>query len=190
MKKLILTVLACSFACAMQAASMTWSTGALKTAGINGAMTGTALFPGFVYCFLGADNSAAKIAAAGGANTWQNFVTAQGSAGNELSNYTKATASNGIAYQSTASTQTFTGGTSFYLVIFDGSSAQSAGNYMVTTVMIKTLGSGGSQLYAFGTANGGYVPSVWSPIPEPATLALMGIGLAVVGLRRKFRKAA
>lgn len=32
------------------------------------------------------------------------------------------------------------------------------------------------------------MPTQWTPVPEPGTFALMGIGLAVLGLRRRFMK--
>jgi hypothetical protein len=33
-----------------------------------------------------------------------------------------------------------------------------------------------------------YTPGVWAPIPEPSSMALLAIGAAALGFRRKFRK--
>jgi hypothetical protein len=33
-----------------------------------------------------------------------------------------------------------------------------------------------------------YTPGVWTPVPEPTSMALLAIGAAALGFRRKFRK--
>lgn len=74
----------------------------------------------------------------------------------------------------------------YYMIVFDGT--YTAGNYAVaspaanTTVTLAT--SNGSVAFAAATGAG----STWAAVPEPTSMALLALGVAAVGLRRRFKK--
>jgi hypothetical protein len=64
--------------------------------------------------------------------------------------------------------------------------ANGSGDKTTAETMVWT--TSGSPLYGGATGTLGQF-NVWVPVPEPTSMALLGLGAAVVGLRRKFRKS-
>lgn len=67
------------------------------------------------------------------------------------------------------------------------SSIENATHYWVSTVQSKTMANiaSANTTYTFT----GSTTMVWTVVPEPTSMALLAIGGAVLGLRRKFKKA-
>jgi len=70
-----------------------------------------------------------------------------------------------------------------FMVVFDAGDYDSADKFQLTTGITKTLGSA-TQTFGFGT-EGLLQPGNWEGIPEPATMALVGVGIVALGLRRR-----
>jgi len=181
MKKMMMIAAVALLAIGAQAGAISWSTLSLKTADVNNAFTTTNLGstgnPGIALLFLGDSTAQAATAAALANGTF----TSAGAVASAVFG-TKGTASG--LYGSYTS-----GAISAYIVVFDDSAVPAADgskNYMISTVITKTFTATGNQTYAFGTVAGTWTD--YGVVPEPASAALLAVGAAVFGLRRKFRK--
>lgn len=184
MKKTVVALLVAFVVGSVHGGSVNWNITNLGTAGGGGSMVGTSLANGLVYGFVGSssDASAASIAAQGGATTWTAFLSGyvNPQLGTALTSGGFATLSGQGAFANQS--------VSVFLVAFDASTEAAAGNYLVTATYSQAFGAIGNKTYAFGVPGGTYVPSNWSPVPEPCSMALFGIGAAAIGLRRRFAK--
>ncbi len=73
-------------------------------------------------------------------------------------------------------------------ILGNGTALDSAGRPIYDP--FPTTGSAGFDLDAVGVLHFASIPVATPPVPEPSTLALVGIGIAVLGLSRRARAAA
>lgn len=123
---------------------------------------------------LGSDGKLAKVVLAISGNWAEGTITVAGGAayGNEA---TIATTGSGTANQK-----------DYYMAIFDSSSLTAESKYTLVSLASKAPTSQtGSLTLAFAGAD--LKDATWAPVgvPEPTTVALLTLGLAAVGLKRK-----
>lgn len=171
MKKLVMMLAVIAMAAMTQAATVTWSLTGVKAPNGDGTFSATALNGGIAYLFYGAQDTATLNSAIVG----QTF-TGTGSL------YTKATSSTGAITQAgigNYSNQSVT----LYTVIFDGATIATSSYYMISANVTKNFVNS-NLTYSFNTS----MPTSWTAIPEPTSMALLALGVAAVGLRRRFSK--
>ena len=175
MKKMMMTLAIVLFAVAANAGSITWTSSGLKTALPNGTFSTTALSGAVAYLFLGTPDATAI------ANSIANDTfTGSGNLASAFTATTGAITKMGVgSYVSTPVT--------VYMVIFDASTIANANYFMISSAITQTFGASGNKTYTFVSSNG-TLPSSWTAVPEPTSMALLALGVAAIGLRRRFMK--
>lgn len=176
MKKMIVMLAVVTMVAAANAGTVLWTSSGLQTALPGGAFSGTALSGAIAYLYQGTPDGAAIKAAIDG----DTFT----GAGNLSSATTSSLGVIGKAGIGSFVSQNVT----LYMVIFDAATIGGANYYMISSAITQSFGASGNKTYTFTTA-GGTLPTSWTAVvPEPTSMALLALGVAAIGLRRKIRK--
>ena len=177
MKKMMAMMAVLLVAVMSQAANVGWNTGAIKTvgtAGVFGSNVGTSTTFGNALVLFWVDNAGSQGAAVGSV------------AGN-----TDTSTSAASVYNGTTTAPSFTASTKYWAQVIvttsDGLWQQTS------TVASFTVPGTGDAAINFLAGTGfdvvsNKMPAQWTSVPEPTSLALLALGAAAMGLRRKFRK--
>lgn len=175
MKKMIVMLAVVTMVAAVNAGTVLWTSSGLQTALPGGAFSGTALSGAVAYLYQGTPDAGAIGDAIAG-----DTFTGAGNLATALTTTSGGILKSGIGnFVSTPVT--------LYMVIFDAATIGAANYFMVSSAITKTFGASGNNTYTFTTA-GGTLPGSWTAVPEPTAMALLALGVAAIGLRRKFIK--
>ena len=177
MKKLVVLLVAAVAACVVNAATASWS-----MSNVLSPVEGTAAsgYSAYLFSYLASDTAT------------YGSVTGALADGN-LSVLSSATATGTISSGkiSASGAGSFAASTAYtaFAVVFDGADPASAGNYMITKEVSKTVAATGANIsFGFGTQ----AATTWNKMagggdgtPEPTSGLLLLVGGAMLALRRK-----
>lgn len=198
MKKLLAITSAVLLAATMgRAASINWVTAGQQIFGPEGTLAPAGWAVALVYAGVDAIPDALGVADIGGPGVSGNdALAAIKHIGEGISKAALQPGSfQGVAYQYTYGVtqlggQTVDQGDVFYIRVFNSADIASATMYLDITspgYVIAATDNTGSDSFYITTPAG---PGGWQPIPEPASLALAGLGAMAVALRRRFGRKA
>ncbi len=172
MKKLMMTVVILLMAGMAQAAAVTWSTGKLYTP-----TPGTGVFGGEVNATDGAYLATVTF-----------FLDNAGAPGVEITGLSGITDTTTVAVSDALTGVTsgyeFAPGVTYWAQVFVTSLPASGTYYTMESAIISfTIPGTGSGNAPFASA----MPSQWTVVPEPTSMALLALGAAALGLRRRSR---
>lgn len=170
MKKMILSaVFSLGFAVAASAASVTWSAN-----GLTGPDKVTTLSGAVAYLFVGAQDTSALVdAITGGTFTGTGAL------------YSKQTTPTGVIAQANLGAWANEDVT-YYSVWFDGPTIADSSFFRISYDVTLTFTT--ANLVLLFNESNGRLPADWTAVPEPTSMALLALGVAAIGLRRKTRK--
>jgi len=175
MKKTMMVMVALLATCAAQAASVSWNSGTLYEPNGNGTFSGTPVGSGSSYSAI------LYVYTDAGGTT---LVT--GLAGNTDNSTSVSSALNGTA---TATAPAFAASTVYYakLVVTstDGQWIQTSSLASFTMPPVSNANLNFLNGTGFDTVDN-KMPSQWTAVPEPCSMALFGVGFGVMALRRRF----
>jgi hypothetical protein len=175
MKKMTMMIMALFVAGMTQAAAVTWNTGKLYTP-----TPGTGVFGGEVNA-----TSSEYLA------TVYFFVDNAGVAGAAITGLSGITDDTTVALSDalngTTSGYDFTAGSTYWAQVVITSLPASGTYYTMTSDVVSfTIPGTGNGSINFTTA--GAMPSQWTVVPEPTSMALLALGVVAASLRRRFYK--
>ena len=196
MKKAVIFVcLVCFCAVVSQAASMTWTlpVNSLKNLTGSGNVSGASLM-----LIQASNTSDLNAYITGLENGTYNSSTFSGVSGVTFVGQGTTLASGGMgAKESTSASLPNATALNFYVVAFNSFASQpyfevsaTVNQTSYTAPTTPNTASFGAATFGAGSYTHAYpgAQNGWVPIPEPCTMALFGIGAAVIGLRRRFTK--